>query len=831
MNVKNCMMALLVMAGAAWAAPLPESVKDAVGQIKASDGFRPRAPFYLMEQETPKLAGDAEARQALAALLREAMAVPDINPNAKTMLSQYLYQVSTDAVPVVALKAPDAADAYLAKLKHEQPAQRIAALTALANFYPAEAKAPCATALKDADAKVRATAARCLAGLDATALAREVPGLDAVAQVVALDALTEVKAKGARDLAMQLTKNGSEHVRNAALRLLGVVGGVEDVAFLAECGATEALAQLAGEGVDKAIFDTLKKPGKTAARVALINAAVLRNAEGLTDALMDKLDDIDGKVRVVKLKAVGRNGNVDAYPRLFESIICLIDNAAWEDAVKQMGRRIADRQARLKPLLTFNNDGASDLIQTTLLRLLVPLGGDDEALAAVRKRLDSPIETIQDAAIRALTEWPDAAAFPDLQRIAADEKMSKTHRTLAERAVERMRESWSRYSAMVYMNCGTEKDVAGKSGVTLRVTGGEPWTFQESVEGTVFFSGNEVRAEVSGLKDGKNHLLGFTWWDYDGNGRVQSVWVNGRMVLEATPLPNFKAKQEKAAVMTVIVPGELIKGGKADIRFKREAASNAVVSEMWIGEAPEGAEVKLPEPPPLVAVKANPGAPKKILILTGLEHHNNWKQNTPTLTAAFAEDKRLEISVSENPSVMTMPDVLAKYDGFVLFYNNSDKKPSPVGALENLIKAVETDGKGFVLVHFASGAFYNWETEKVDAAFTKIAGRVWNPKFRAHDPHGTFTVNIADKEHPITKGLSDFETVDELYTCLDGDVPIHVVATAVSKVDQKVYPLAFVLNPGKGRTFHCALGHDARAFHAKSLELFRRGTVWSVGLE
>jgi type 1 glutamine amidotransferase len=88
-----------------------------------------------------------------------------------------------------------------------------------------------------------------------------------------------------------------------------------------------------------------------------------------------------------------------------------------------------------------------------------------------------------------------------------------------------------------------------------------------------------------------------------------------------------------------------------------------------------------------------------------------------------------------------------------------------------------------------------------------------------------------DKEHFITKGMNDYEQVDELYTCLDGTVPIHVVASAVSNVDQKVYPLAFVLNPGKGRTFHCALGHSTKAFNEPTLELFKRGVQWSVGLE
>jgi len=39
------------------------------------------------------------------------------------------------------------------------------------------------------------------------------------------------------------------------------------------------------------------------------------------------------------------------------------------------------------------------------------------------------------------------------------------------------------------------------------------------------------------------------------------------------------------------------------------------------------------------------------------------------------------------------------------------------------------------------------------------------------------------------------------------------------------------LTPGKGRTFHCALGHDPRAFGETVLTLYRRGTIWAAGLE
>ena len=80
-------------------------------------------------------------------------------------------------------------------------------------------------------------------------------------------------------------------------------------------------------------------------------------------------------------------------------------------------------------------------------------------------------------------------------------------------------------------------------------------------------------------------------------------------------------------------------------------------------------------------------------------------------------------------------------------------------------------------------------------------------------------------------GMQPFETEDELYTCLSGDRPVDVLATARSKVDGKVYPMAFVLRYGKGRVFHNALGHDVRAItNTGAAELFRRGCAWAAGL-
>jgi type 1 glutamine amidotransferase len=154
------------------------------------------------------------------------------------------------------------------------------------------------------------------------------------------------------------------------------------------------------------------------------------------------------------------------------------------------------------------------------------------------------------------------------------------------------------------------------------------------------------------------------------------------------------------------------------------------------------------------------------------------------------------------------------------------EKPDPgPAARANLQKAVN-DGKGLFVLHFGCGAFQGWNE------FANLAGRAWDPDMRAHDPRGPFKVDIVNKTHPITRGLASFQTEDELYTCLAGDRPINLLATARSKVDGKDYPMAFVFNYGRGRVFHCALGHDVKAIkNPPAAELFRRGCAWAAGLK
>jgi type 1 glutamine amidotransferase len=218
----------------------------------------------------------------------------------------------------------------------------------------------------------------------------------------------------------------------------------------------------------------------------------------------------------------------------------------------------------------------------------------------------------------------------------------------------------------------------------------------------------------------------------------------------------------------------------------------------------------------------------RILLVTGVDYPgHHWRETAPVLAAALGKDPRLEVFTVEDPGFLDST-AISKYDLILLHFQNWEQPGPGERARENLRQFVE-GGKGVALVHFACGAWFGEWPE-----FSKIAGRAWagpGPGVRQHDPFGTFRVEVVQPAHAIVSGMADFDTQDELYTCLTGDQTIEVVAQAKSKVDGKYYPMAFVSRYGKGRTFHCVLGHDAKALSVPGVqELYRRGCAWAAGL-
>lgn len=214
----------------------------------------------------------------------------------------------------------------------------------------------------------------------------------------------------------------------------------------------------------------------------------------------------------------------------------------------------------------------------------------------------------------------------------------------------------------------------------------------------------------------------------------------------------------------------------------------------------------------------------RVLIVTGEDYKGHrWKETAPAVRDVLEADERFEARIVEDAGFLAS-EIIFGYDVLVLHFKNYSPLPQQEKAEENLVRFAEQGG-GIVLLHFACGAFEDWPE------FRKLVGMVWDKK-RSHDPFGPFTVKIVDHQHPVTKGLDDFQTHDELYICLEGDRPVDLLATARSVVTGKDHPMAFAFEFGQGRVFHTPLGHDVRAFTLPGpATLIRRGTAWAAGRE
>lgn len=214
----------------------------------------------------------------------------------------------------------------------------------------------------------------------------------------------------------------------------------------------------------------------------------------------------------------------------------------------------------------------------------------------------------------------------------------------------------------------------------------------------------------------------------------------------------------------------------------------------------------------------------KALIITGDDvdvHH--WKETTAAVRKILLDSGRFEVTVSEDLKPLESADELKSYDVIVLNRFNRKAKLSDTGK-KNLLDFVR-GGKGLYVQHLASTSFADWPE------FGKLCGRYWvmGKGKSGHGPRGPFDAKIADDKHPITNGMKDFRTDDELYAKLEGKEPIHVLVEADSDWSKKTEPLVFWLPYGEGRVVHCTLGHDARAIATPEVTtLIVRGIQWAA---
>jgi len=202
---------------------------------------------------------------------------------------------------------------------------------------------------------------------------------------------------------------------------------------------------------------------------------------------------------------------------------------------------------------------------------------------------------------------------------------------------------------------------------------------------------------------------------------------------------------------------------------------------------------------------------KLLMVHNGGHDFNGFKQ---TMAPVLERTGDFEVTVAENFDALQAESI--KPFDVVLFYGSGGNiNEAQEQGLEGFVKG----GGGMVGVHATDAS------KESDVYWRLIGGR-----FTGHGG-GSFMVRIEETEHPITKGMEDFEISDETYrNQYPPDFKLHSLVHMDRGDEQQ--SMAWVLEIGKGRMFNTTLGHGDRAWANPHFQrLVVRGLYWSVGRE
>ncbi|MBM4084512.1 MAG: ThuA domain-containing protein [Planctomycetes bacterium] len=185
-----------------------------------------------------------------------------------------------------------------------------------------------------------------------------------------------------------------------------------------------------------------------------------------------------------------------------------------------------------------------------------------------------------------------------------------------------------------------------------------------------------------------------------------------------------------------------------------------------------------------------------------------WREaQHPQANAEFAADKR------------------TAYDVILLYDMNQKITDEEKGWLMDTLK----EGKGLVVLHHALANYQRWNDwaraigGRYFTAPQEFQGKSWP---RCTYKHGVkMTVQIADPQHPITKGLQDFDIEDETYKGYWVGPDVRVLLKVSHLECGEV--VGWTKEHGQARVACMVLGHGPSAYgNANYRTLVQRAIQW-----
>ncbi|HEX6938091.1 MAG TPA: PVC-type heme-binding CxxCH protein [Longimicrobiales bacterium] len=243
----------------------------------------------------------------------------------------------------------------------------------------------------------------------------------------------------------------------------------------------------------------------------------------------------------------------------------------------------------------------------------------------------------------------------------------------------------------------------------------------------------------------------------------------------------------------------------------------ALLPLLALGACAPAAGVESPPPAPVKAAAPDagpgpaPAADRIRVLFLGDNGHHRPTARAKSVLPVLAHNG-IDLFYTDDPDDLS-PEVLRQYHTLV-FYNNQPRiSRAQLAALTGFLK----NGGGLVVLHSASASFQNSEE------FIRIVGAA----FKSHGT-GVFRAKRLVPDHPVLRGVPNFETWDETYVHTKHNPDRTVLEVRVQ--DGHEEPYTWVRTYSAGRIFYTAWGHDQRTWENEGFQqLLTQAIKWTAG--